>query len=229
MIISHRHKFIFIKTIKTAGTSIEIALSKICGPDDIVGPLSPEDEKYRNELGYTGKQNYKFPFSTYTKKDILKLLYYQHKLGFYQHTPAVEIMERISSDIWDEYYKFCFERNPFDKFISWYYWEKGDINYGNMLDFIKAGEASDLSSFELYTIDCIPVVDSIYKFENLNRAINDINDKLNQNAEIKLPPKKAKGNIRKDKRHYSKILNESEAEWISKIFARELAYFDYEY
>jgi len=52
---------------------------------------------------------------------------------------------------------------------------------------------------------------------------------LNQNSEIKLPPKKAKGNIRKDKRHYSKILNESEAEWISKIFARELAYFDYEY
>ena len=36
MIISHKHKFIFIKTVKTAGTSIDIALSKICEPQDII-------------------------------------------------------------------------------------------------------------------------------------------------------------------------------------------------
>ena len=45
MIVSHRHRFIFIKTRKTAGTSIEIALSAHCGPDDIMSPISKEDEK----------------------------------------------------------------------------------------------------------------------------------------------------------------------------------------
>jgi hypothetical protein len=35
MIISHKHKFIFIKTRKTAGSSIEHYLSKYLGPDDI--------------------------------------------------------------------------------------------------------------------------------------------------------------------------------------------------
>lgn len=58
MIISHQHKFIFIKTKKTAGTSIEIALSKICGEQDIITPVSPEDEKTRMALGYRGPQNY---------------------------------------------------------------------------------------------------------------------------------------------------------------------------
>ena len=36
MIISHKHKFIFLKTIKTAGTSIQAALEEHCGKDDII-------------------------------------------------------------------------------------------------------------------------------------------------------------------------------------------------
>ena len=47
MIISHEHKFIFLKTRKTAGTSIELALSGLCGPDDIITPISPNDEPLR--------------------------------------------------------------------------------------------------------------------------------------------------------------------------------------
>jgi len=36
MIISHRHRYIFIKTRKTAGASVELALVQSCGPDDIM-------------------------------------------------------------------------------------------------------------------------------------------------------------------------------------------------
>ena len=39
MIISHRYKFIFIKTHKTAGSSMEMALGPLCGPDDIIAPM----------------------------------------------------------------------------------------------------------------------------------------------------------------------------------------------
>jgi hypothetical protein len=39
MIISHKHKFIFIKPQKTAGTLIELMLSRICGVKDIISTL----------------------------------------------------------------------------------------------------------------------------------------------------------------------------------------------
>ena len=35
MIISHKHKFIFFKTRKTAGTSLQIALSEFCEDGDV--------------------------------------------------------------------------------------------------------------------------------------------------------------------------------------------------
>jgi hypothetical protein len=44
MIISHDHKFIFIKSKKTAGTSIELALRPLCGREDIIAPVREEDE-----------------------------------------------------------------------------------------------------------------------------------------------------------------------------------------
>ncbi len=40
MILCHKYKFIFVKTKKTASTSIELLLSKICGKKDIITPVS---------------------------------------------------------------------------------------------------------------------------------------------------------------------------------------------
>jgi len=39
MIISHKYKFIFIKTRKTAGSTIEYNLSSFLGPNDVITPL----------------------------------------------------------------------------------------------------------------------------------------------------------------------------------------------
>lgn len=47
MILSHKHKFIFIKTVKTAGTSIEVDLNQIFGRTDIATPISPHIEEHK--------------------------------------------------------------------------------------------------------------------------------------------------------------------------------------
>jgi len=47
MILSHKYKFIFIKTVKTAGTNIEVLLSQQCGSSDVVTPIAPPGDGHR--------------------------------------------------------------------------------------------------------------------------------------------------------------------------------------
>lgn len=231
MIISHKHQFIFFKTSKTAGTSFEIALSKYCGEQDIITPITPNDEQVRKELGYRSHQNYFIPFRQYTKLDWVKLLIKQQRLCFYNHITAEEVRSYVDPQIWNSYFKFCFERNPWDKVISHYHWVNhfGNKKYATLTEFINSGKAGKIRSFDVYTIGGIPVVNKIYKLEELEEALEDISIQLKLDEKIKMPVYKAKGNVRKDKRHYSEVLSEEEKETISKIFAREIAWMNYKY
>jgi hypothetical protein len=58
MIISHKHKFIFIKTFKVSGTSMEIALSNYLGKQDIITPINLEDEILRYKKTGIFPKNY---------------------------------------------------------------------------------------------------------------------------------------------------------------------------
>ena len=80
MLISHRHKFIFLKTQKTAGTSLEIALSAFLSKQDVITPLSrkwpwpSEDESTRREPGLPGPSNCLAPFQAYRPEDAWNLI-----------------------------------------------------------------------------------------------------------------------------------------------------------
>lgn len=233
MIISHKHKFIFIKTEKTAGTSIEIALSKICGPDDVITPISKEDEKYRAELGYPSPQNFRFPVSSYGLKEVLALprskKTRKRTLGFYNHMSASAIKKHVDSQVWNSYFKFCFERNPFDKFISWYYWMNKESQYPDIKSFIESGLAKKVQGRNLYTIDNEVVVDKIYKFEDIPGALADLEDRLGLNGQLEMPSRKTKGGVRKEKRHYREVLDEEEQVWITNTFQKEINLMNYEF
>lgn len=51
MIISYSREFIFLKTQKTGGSSVEIALSTLCNDDDVLTNLTPDEERVRRALG----------------------------------------------------------------------------------------------------------------------------------------------------------------------------------
>ena len=60
MIVLHEQKIIALKARKVGGTSFEIALSKFAHKDSIITPITFDDEKLRESLGYLGPQNYKY-------------------------------------------------------------------------------------------------------------------------------------------------------------------------
>lgn len=124
MIISHRYKFIFIKTHKTAGSSMEMALGPLCGPDDIVTPMESNADtgipRNFHEETLLGR--------TYAKSRLFRKCLHRHspRLGgwFYEHMPASRVRQLVSEEVWTSYHKFCFERNPWEKVVSYYNWKK---------------------------------------------------------------------------------------------------------
>jgi hypothetical protein len=228
MILSHRHRFIFIKTEKTAGTSLEIALSGICGSKDIITPISRKDEEMRKKLGYGKPQNFARPLTEYSRKEWKDLLL-KRKLArrYYNHMPAREIMKLVSTDVWDNYYKFCFERNPYDKVISHYYW--AGRKFDSLSEFMESGKLKKLSAFDQYTDDEKVVVDRIYKYEEMDKALEDLSLKIGLTEKLELPAYRAKGNYRKDKRHYREILSRDQAGKIADLFSREMELMNYQY
>ena len=119
MILSHSHRFIFLKTRKTGGTSFEIALSKHLSDGDVITPVAPGDEMLRTSLGFRGPQNYLFEDDPVTPGSML-LPHFK----FHNHMEAREVRARIPPQLFDGYLKVAVVRNPFDYVVSWYYWER---------------------------------------------------------------------------------------------------------
>lgn len=118
MVISHKYRFIFIKTRKTAGTSIEVALSQVCDASDVFTRIHPREPGHepRNHRGLF------LPLLDLTGPSVVggRNLFLHALRGerFYNHMSARCVRMRVSPEIWNGYFKFCVEREPFDKTIS---------------------------------------------------------------------------------------------------------------
>jgi hypothetical protein len=227
MIISHKHRFIFLKTSKTAGTSIEIALSEHCGPEDVITPISVADEATRQTLGFRGPQNVLVPLRKYGLRDWAKLIRSRRRLRFHNHAPASDVRRWIGKRVWNDYFVFCFERNPYDKAISRYYWSTRDGDDVAINNFLRTFSRKKISNWHIYTIKDEVVIDFIGRYENLDEDLKCVWKRLDLPSEPVLP--KAKGGYRIDKRHYSELLDEEGRALIAVICGREIAEFGYEY
>ena len=227
MIVNHKYKFIFLKTRKTAGTSVEIALSQFCDPQDIITPISSEDEIVRQQLGGRGPQNYNIPLNQYKLSDWIRLFKDKQRLYFYNHAPAYFARRYLGKTIWNSYFKFCFERNPFDKAISRYFWSTRKKDLSGLEYFLKSIPKNLLSDWDMYTVENEVVVDFVGRYENLIEDLKIVMKQIGLSTTIDLPH--VKGNYRTDRRHYSKIINPKSQALIEQTCAAEIAMFSYKW
>ena len=225
MIINHRYGFIFLKTVKTAGTSVEIALSKFCTADDVITPITDEDEQLRRELGYQGPANYLVPFRKYSLLDWGRFLKTRRRLEFFNHAPAKFVRQHVDARVWKTYFKFTVERNPFDKVVSKYYWDYRGEPPLPLDEWIRQGKGSRIHAFDIYSINGKVVVDRILRFEKLKEELDEIARHLGLPEPLQLP--RAKGGFRKDRRPYREIMGKESRRELAAVYARELALLDY--
>ena len=131
MIVSHEHRFIFVKTRKTAGTSLEVFLEPLCGERDVVTPVSP---KYQDEETRRHRP--------------------RNDAGFRNHATAESIRRIVGDTVWNEYFKFTIERSPWDKMVSMYWWRKYQYRLeDSFADYCR--KSIELNN-NVYTLNCAP-------------------------------------------------------------------------
>lgn len=201
MIISHKYKFIFVKNKKTAGTSLEVFLSSHCSESDIVTPFNLAESSHipRN-------------FDSY-----------------YDHISAHEIRAKNLSSCWDSYFKFCVERNPWDKVISHFHFRKGKHRRPNLSLDEYLLENDFPINYERYTEPGHPsqiIVDQVLRYEHLNEDLALVFSRLGVPFSGSLDVK-AKSEYRMDRRPYRDVYTPEQASLVGNIFHQELVLHGY--
>tara|TARA_B100000029_G_scaffold139111_1_gene134176 strand:- start:721 stop:1473 length:753 start_codon:yes stop_codon:yes gene_type:complete len=134
MIISKKKNFIFLKTAKTAGSSIEFYLSQFCGKKDTITSLLPNEEKLKKKSNLFIKQNYEYKKIKFTLKNF-KRFKFSKKIILNDHSSLKILENKIKLNL-NEYYIFAIVRNPYQWIASYFWWylyyekilNKNDLN-----------------------------------------------------------------------------------------------------
>jgi len=170
MIVSRRHGFVFIKTRKTAGTSLEIALSDVCGPDDIVTSILEDAEGIRR----VAAQNVRIPLSRAAAVDGLGRIvrFRRPTLTFTNHVPMHVVRRHLDLD---GLFSFTVERNPWDRAISLYFWSTRDVQGSRPTVSTFLREVGwHISNFPTYSHEGKVIVDRVLRYENLAADLDQV-------------------------------------------------------
>ena len=146
--------------------------------------------------------------------------------------PALRAKMTLWEEVWGEYFTFCFERNPWDRVVSLFFWIKKNTSHTNYtFDQFLEEQEGKIRRYSTFYRDAQRkvMVDKIYRFEDIPFALEDISKKLSLSTPLDLPKEKCKWNTERNGTHYSEILTPKQADTISGWCKESIDLFGYSY
>jgi Sulfotransferase family len=227
MLISHRYRFIYTKTVKTAGTSVESFFERFCMPEG-EWTQSHARDVYESPSGVIGFRGPGKP---------------QDDAKWWNHMSASSIQKQIGLEVWNNYFKFCVVRNPFDKCISAFCHRGKNHSIGKqsiLSRILNQGLSSEQLRFidylqkrapidrNKYLIDNEFCLDDVIRYESLETDLERICQRIG------LPFDKAylpafKAGIRNSEATIESLYTKRAIALVKEKYAFELQYFGYEF
>lgn len=196
LIISHQHRFIFVKTAKTAGTSIETYLSPHCGERDVLTPFTGGDEVGHRPRNYEGAYNpiadlwaaRRLGVDLSAKGAVVTALKTRER--YFHHMPAWQIRVRARRP-WRDYLSFCVIRDPVDAVVSGYFYNlwrhQRHIEFDAYVDGLERRKARRFHGVGSWPVNLYNysdpatgevLVDRLLRFEDLEADFKSVLDEL---------------------------------------------------
>ncbi len=179
-LVSHRKKFIFLKTSKTAGTSIEGFLERYCLPEGQFTPKHARPETI-TEAGIIGARPGKRSGNP----------------KYWSHMSASALKKCVGDDIWETYYKISAVRDPYDKVVSSFF-HKSRQKGNDLSDVPREIVMKEFRTFVLqgtmpvdrdkYTISDKLCTNQIIRYEHLHEDLKKVAEHLGLEYENDMLP-----------------------------------------
>jgi hypothetical protein len=222
MIISHSRQFIFVKCRKTASTSLEREIVPQLSRQDVWTPISSPRREGNNHytawpMDWLSARSKRF--SDYIGRDSRL-----HRRFYHDHIAAQRIANMLPGEQYREYFKFCFDRNPWDFLVSLFHQRAAKGRFSGDFDRFLY-EFPIEPNWRLYTIDDEPAVDRIYRYEDMDSSIADISFRLKLQLHM----------LQRDKEHYRtdkdyrSFYSQSSRDHVAERWSRTIALLHYDF
>jgi len=249
MIVSHEHRFIFVHCRKVAGSSMKVALAPVLGPRDLVVGSIHEVMAAGVRLPQATRQMLRHPRALVyigaalcSGRSLPESLnigikgYLKPRLSANPSHPSAEEAARFVGPAWVEYFKFAFVRNPFERVVSDYLWRKRVTGASQTFpEYLALLERRDtrakivhdgaIPNWEMITLENQIVMDRVGRFESLEDDFMEITKELGFRGCTLTERAKAGGKALE----YGSFYGEEDVATVRRLFAREIATFDYSY
>jgi hypothetical protein len=231
MILSHKHKFIFIKGQKVAGTSVEIALAELCGPDDVITPISPHDERLRLAArNYSDDRAAEVAWLEQVASGSNTM--FKGKPDYWNHMPLKRVL-RQTEDL-AGYQVLFVERDPYAKVLSWLNWRdhyrRGEYT-GKVVSSSRQAIADAFDeeivivrNIDLYRLPSGEMAGPGWRYETLARDLAGFADSIGEPVP-QIPH--VKRGLMANTRDPREWLSDEQISVVNDVFADEFAEFGY--